>query len=358
MERREFVQLAAAAPLLAISSAPRANPAPVAAPTDGWRSFEITYTVDLAAQTSAGRVWLPLPANAGDFQRVQSVSWATAPADAVLAWDTDYRAAMFSAGLTPASARQLTVTATVATRDRTRSAAATVQPLTPDIARYLHATEHMPIDGIVAATSAKIVHGISNPDARARAIYDWIVDNTFRKPTTRGCGLGDIKFMLETGDLGGKCADINSLFVGLARAAGLPAREMYGVRVAESKQFKSLGKAGDVSKAQHCRAEYYSPRYGWVAVDPADVRKAVLEENLPLTDPRIVALRKRLFGYWEMNWVGFNTARDFELTPRASEPLPYLMYPYAEFDETRLDGREPDHFNFKLSSRELSGSAA
>ena len=40
--------------------------------------------------------------------------------------------------------------------------------------------------------------------------------------------------MLESGDLGGKCADINSLYVGLARAAGLPARDFFGVRVADS----------------------------------------------------------------------------------------------------------------------------
>jgi transglutaminase-like putative cysteine protease len=244
------------------------------------------------------------------------------------------------------------VTAVVSTRDRNRAAAGPLRPLTADVARYLAPTPHMPIDGIVAATSAKIVKNIQNPDARARAIYDWVVDNSFRNPKTRGCGLGDIKFMLESGDLGGKCADINSLFVGLARAAGLPAREMYGVRVAASKQFKSLGKADDISKAQHCRAEYFSPRHGWVAVDPADVRKAVLEENLPLTDPRIVALRERLFGYWEMNWVGFNSARDFALAPPAREPLPYLMYPYAEFGDAILDGREPDRFNFRLTSRE------
>jgi len=159
--------------------------------------------------------------------------------------------------------------------------------------------------------------------------------------------------MLETGNLRGKCADINSLFVGLARAAGLPAREVYGVRVADSAQFKCLGKAGDVSKAQHCRAEYFSPRHGWVPVDPADVRKAVLEEKLPLDDARIVALRERLFGYWEMNWVGFNFARDFDLSPAAKGPVPYLMYPYAELADGVLDGRDPKDF-FKLTSRQLS----
>jgi transglutaminase-like putative cysteine protease len=104
---------------------------------------------------------------------------------------------------------------------------------------------------------------------------------------------------------------------------------------------------------QHCRAEFYSARRGWVPVDPADVRKVVLEEKLALNDPKIVDLRKRLFGYWEMNWVGFNYARDFSL-PGNAAPLPYLMYPYAEFGDTRLDGRAPAEFKFRLSSRRLA----
>lgn len=350
MMRREFIQLAAATPLLFSMNPARSS----RAPGDQWRSFELTYTVDLAAQKNNGQLWLPLPEDAGDYQRVISVAWGAAPEHAAMTWDADYRAPMFAAKLAPTdTARQLVVTTTVATRNRNR-APASRHALTPEIARYLEPTANMPVDGIVATTSAQIVRGITDPDARAQAIYNWVVDNTFRKPTVRGCGLGNIKFMLETGDLGGKCADINSLFVGLARAAGLPAREMYGVRVAESAQFASLGRAGDISKAHHCRAEYHSPRHGWVAVDPADVRKVVLEEKLPLNDPRVVALRERLFGYWEMNWVGLNTARDFDLAPPAREPLPYLMYPYAEFGDTRLDGREPDQFDFKLTSRELT----
>ena len=39
--------------------------------------------------------------------------------------------------------------------------------------------------------------------------------------------------MLETGNLSGKCADLNALYVGLCRAVGVPARDVYGVRVAD-----------------------------------------------------------------------------------------------------------------------------
>ena len=351
MKRREFLYLAAMTPFLTWPSRVQARNAELGS---DWRTFELTYEVDLSAHQGPGKLWLPLPSDAGDYQRVLSATWQGA-ATASLNWEPVYEAPMFFAEWKAGeTGRGIKVMSTVATRDRSLPPVTQSVRDSSEAAFYLQPTKNMPVDGIVADTSSKIVKDIKSPDDKARAIYEWIVDNTFREPTTRGCGLGNIKYMLESGDMGGKCADINSLFVGLARAAGIPAREQYGVRVAESVQFKSLGKAGDVSKAQHCRAEYFSPRHGWVAVDPADVRKAVLEAKLPLTDPQIVALRKRLFGYWEMNWVSFNAARDFKLNPAAETSLPYLMYPYAEFGSTVLDGREPVDFKFKLSSREIT----
>ena len=351
MERRAFLNLAATTTCLSL--APRAWAA-VPRETPDWRSFELVYEVDVSDLKGAGDVWLPLPQSVGDYQRVRSVAWQ-GHAQARLEWDEAYGAPIYHAWWKANDAdRVIRVTTEVATRDRAMPA---VLPRLRDInkaALYLKPTPSMPTDGIVAETAQRIVRGIESPDAKARAIYEWVVDNTFRNPKTRGCGVGDIRFMLQTGDLGGKCADINSLFVGLARAAGIPAREFYGVRVEESAQFKTLGKSDDVSKAQHCRAEFFSPRRGWVAVDPADVRKVVLEEKLALDDPRVVALRKRLFGYWEMNWVGFNHARDFSLPGRAGDTLPYLMYPYAEFGDTLKDGREPGDFKFRLSSRKLA----
>jgi len=71
--------------------------------------------------------------------------------------------------------------------------------------------------------------------------------------------------MLETGDLGGKCADLNALYVGMARSVGLPARHIYGLRIANPKwATKSLGVNTDkATKGQHCRAEVYLHEHGW-----------------------------------------------------------------------------------------------
>src|SRR5687767_11954244 len=65
---------------------------------------------------------------------------------------------------------------------------------------------------------------------KVKAVYDWILANTYREPEVRGCGVGDIKSMLETQNFGGKCGDINALFVGLVRSIGVPARDIYGIR--------------------------------------------------------------------------------------------------------------------------------
>src|SRR3954466_16192062 len=179
-------------------------------------------------------------------------------------------------------------------------------------------TELIPTDGIVRKMALDITKGAKTDVEKGRAIYEWIVDNTFRDPKTRGCGLGDIRTMLETGNLGGKCADLNALFVGLCRSVGVPARDIYGIRVAKSDYgYKSLGVGSEnVTKAQHCRSDFFAKGYGWVPVDPADVRKVVLEEppgKLDATDEKVVAARKRLFGSYEMNWLAYNMGHDVPL---------------------------------------------
>jgi transglutaminase-like putative cysteine protease len=174
----------------------------------------------------------------------------------------------------------------------------------------------------------------------------------------RGCGIGDIAAMLRTGNLGGKCADIYALYVGLTRAAGLPARDLYGIRVAPSKfGYQSLGAGATITKAQHCRAEVHLAEFGWVPVDPADVRKVVLEEppkNLAFDNPKVVAARKTLFGAWEGNWLAYNFAHDVELAGSTGQKVAFLMYPQAECANARLDCLDPDMFRYTITAQELA----
>ena len=116
-----------------------------------------------------------------------------------------------------------------------------------------------------------------------------------------------------------------------------------------------------MTRAQHCRAEVYLRRHGWVPADPADVRKVVLEEppgNRPLDDLVVRSARIRLFGFWEMNWMAYNFGHDVVLPGSASAPVDFLMYPQAETSRGRLDSLDPDGFRYEITSREIETASA
>lgn len=330
-------------------------------PADGWRVFEVTTRVEPVVN-GAPQVWLPLPSvEDSAWIRPMGNLWQGNAASVQELRDPVYGARMLAARWDASvPAPVLEVVSRFATRDLAidLSRPGKVAPLDQATYRlYTKATTLLPTDGIVKKTALEITKSAKTDLDKARAIYEWIVNSTQRNPKTKGCGLGDIRFMLETGDLTGKCADLNSLFVGLARAAGLPARDVYGVRVADSKfGYKSLGKSGDITKAQHCRAEVWLAGFGWVPVDPADVRKVVLEEKpgLTLQDEVVVAARKKLFGAWEMNWLAYNFAHDLKLAGSSGAPIPFLMYPQGENAAGRFDSLDAATFVYKLSAKEIT----
>ncbi len=357
MNRRLFIQALPATGLLA--AAPGFVRAQGAA--DGWRTFETVARLEIAKPTGQVIAWMPLPLSQDtDYFRTLGNGWKGNAESVDVVVDPVYRAGIavvsFKAGET---APMIEVTSRFAVRERRvdlRSGAG-MQATKEELAVFLKSTEAIPTDGIVKQTADDIVRGKRTDVEKARAIYDWTVENTYRDPKTKGCGVGDIKVLLETKALGGKCADLNALFVGLSRAAGVPARDVYGVRVVESPRgYKSMGRLGDITKAQHCRAEFYAQGVGWVPVDPADVRKVILEEpptNLSIDDEKVKMMRGFLFGNWEGNWLAYNYAHDVKLPGSKGAPVNFFMYPQAETAEGRIDALDPDNFKYKIVSREI-----
>jgi transglutaminase-like putative cysteine protease len=333
------------------------------ATADGWRTFEVATRIEVLKPIGTTRIWMPAAlTRKTPFQNTVSNTFSAEGGTAKLIDSQNDSLGIISAEFPAGVKPVLLATSRVATRnlavDLSKSGKAPKQDHA-DLNHFLKPTKLLPTDGIVKETANEITKGANTDVEKARAIYEWIVDNTFRDPKVRGCGRGDVRFMLETGDLGGKCADLNALYVGLARASGLPARDVYGIRVAKSEfGYKSLGASSEkVTKAQHCRAEVYLTGFGWVPVDPADVRKVVLEEppgNRPLSDEMVATARKRLFGSWEMNWMAYNFAQDVELPGSSGTTLPFLMYPQAQTAEGTLDSLDPDNFKYEITARELS----
>jgi transglutaminase-like putative cysteine protease len=362
MNRRDFLRFSGIASTTSIMYPTLAPPAFAqnVAP-DRWRIYEVTTQVEVLKPSGATRVWVPTPLTKDtEFQKTLGNSFTAEGGTARFSTDPKYGAGIIAAEWPQGVRPVLTHTTRFATRDVAVDLTKPGNVPGEDratLARYTEATDLMPLDGSVKELSSQIVKGKRGDLEKARALYDWIVDNTYRDPKTRGCGTGDVKFMIENKAYSGKCADLNALFVTLARAEGIPARDVYGVRVAGSQLgYGSLGKTGgDITKAQHCRAEFYLPTHGWVPVDPADVRKVILEEagGKKPDDPMVLAARKRLFGSWEMNWLAYNYAHDVSLPGSAKGKVAFLMYPQSETGEGRLDSLDADNFKYTISAKEI-----
>jgi transglutaminase-like putative cysteine protease len=361
MKRRTLLQALPATGFLVVASPlARAQSATPSQPT-GWRTFETVARLDIAKPGGQVMAWMPLPLSQDtDYFRTLANSWKGNAESVELVYEPKYRAAIAVAQFKPnETAPMLEVTSRFTVRERRVELknGAGMTATREEQALYLKPTEAIPTDGIVRKTADEITRGARTDVEKARAIYEWTVENTYRDPKTKGCGVGDIKALLETGNLGGKCADLNALFVGLCRASGVPARDVYGVRVVESPRgYKSMGRLGDITKAQHCRAEFYAQGIGWVPVDPADVRKVILEErpNLTLNDDIVKTMRTFLFGNWEGNWLAYNYAHDVKLPGSKGAPVTFFMYPQAETADGRLDPLDPDNFKYKIVSREIT----
>jgi transglutaminase-like putative cysteine protease len=370
MNRRTFLKTTTALSGLATLSGWPAGGSPTHAqdrtfdPRPGnWRTFEVTHRIEVQWPKGVTRAWLPVPSVNTEYQQVLDNRWSGNARTAQLLTEPKYRAVILSAEFAKGEQNPaLDMVSRIKTQDRAVDWARK-SPVKEDpaaLAFWTQPTELLPTDGIVRDTALTITKGASGDVEKARALYDWVVTNAYRESKVRGCGVGDVRTMLETKSFGGKCADINALFVALARAAGLPARDIYGVRVAASAfGYKALGTGSpNVTRAQHCRADVFLREYGWVAMDPADVAKVAREETsewLKVDHPLVKTVRPKLFGSWEGNWFAYNMAHDVTL-PNATvkSKLGFLMYPQGESDEGRFDPYDPDNFKYTITAREIS----
>ena len=217
-------------------------------------------------------------------------------------------------------------------------------------------------DPVVKEAAAEAVGNLKKTDEKARAIYDWVIENLERIDNGEtlsngsmtktfkvdGCGYGDTVAILNDlksfGRAGGHCTDINSTFVALCRAAGIPAREMFGIRLNT-----------DDTSGQHCWAEFYLPGTGWVYADPGDVLKAVKGSNKEMTVEQVKAAkekadREKFWGKVDNNRIVLSTGRDVTFNPPQEwGKCNTFGYPAAEVDGKILETSFTDAKNFKYT---------
>lgn len=361
--RRRFLKTGSAAaavaslPLTAAAQERIFNPQP-----GNWRTFEFTTRVELLNPKGTTRVWLPIPSVDTEYQQSLESVWQGNARSAQQATDEKYGAKMLVAEFAESEAKPvIELTSRVRTQNRaldwSKKVVAKEDPAT--LKYWTRSTELMPTDGIVRQTAVEVTKGAKADEEKVKKLFDWVVDNTYREPKVRGCGVGDIKAMLETGNMGGKCGDINALFVGLCRSVGVPARDVYGIRLVPSAfGYKELsGNPANLARAQHCRAEVFLAQRGWTAMDPADVGKVMRLETAEwiktTRNPVVAPVNKALFGGWEGNWLAFNTAHDIALPGSKGPKLGFFMYPNAENANGRYDSLEPDQFKYVIAAKEI-----
>ena len=361
MDRRAFLRTAA---LASLAAGARQGPGRAGASAGGerWRAFEVTTRVEILNPSGLTRAWVPLPLTEDtDYQKTLGRTWSgnavNAQASATRAtgpgsWSPSGRRApprrrsRSSPGSPRATARS---TSSGPAAGGTEDAAV--------LRRYLEASDLIRTDGIVEATAREITRPAKTDVEKARALYEWIVDNTFRDPKVKGCGLGDIQTMLETQE---PRREVRRPERPVRRLRPVRGHSRAGRLRDPRRRLRRLQEPGQERrhhKAQHCRAEFYLAGHGWVPVDPADVRKVVLEEKpggLPLDDPQVQKARAKLFGAWEMNWMAYNYAHDVKLPGSSGAPVAFLMYPQAETGEGRRDSLDPDQFRYTIKSREIA----
>ena len=369
MKRRSFFKLmgSSAAAAALFPAVARASALP---PKQKWRSYQLTYQVTLPASGKVAKLWLPLPdASDTSYQFTQGNNWsgkATATAFYML---PGTQSQVFFALWQKGEERTVRVSSIIKTADRTVDLSSYRVPanvsIPQNIKRYLQPTKYIPLDNAIKKMAQTITSQANahTPLQQARTIYDWVIDNVAYDTSGRGQGSGDLRSLLSRKEnFSGRCVDIHALFVGLARASGIPARIQYGIRISDSVLNKNLGKSGDISTSQHSQAEFYLAGLGWVPVNPSDVARVMAAESLLHHHDSISQLREKLFGSWEMNWVAFNEKENVDLgTTKASaaiNKLPFFSYPYAEIDGRLQDSLEPESFSYKITSAILVGTGA
>lgn len=292
-------------------------------------SVDFKVAVEAPQKSRDVRLWVPYPVSADD-QTIENMRISgNYTNQAVYRMKETGALVLYVEWREPADLRQVSLSFDVTAKERKSKGYAKKRGSFPvEVEPYLRETKFIPIGGEVAKIVRQITQGKTSVTGKARAIYDWVVENTFRDPTVQGCGVGIVEVTLAK--RGGKCVDISSVFVSLARSAGIPAREIFGFRLGKKEGVQ------DITSGHHCWAEFYHPGYGWVSVDPADVRKLMLAEKLDLGGAQKYS--DYYFGAVGPNRVVLGRGgRNFYLDPPQNDgPLNYFMYPYAEVDGKKL----------------------
>jgi len=283
---------------------------------EGSDKFHFTYEVKLPEISKNAKIWIPVAQN-DQFQTVELISIDT-PSEQKIGKDKKYNNSILYLELLPEHSNQkITLNYRVLRQEKSPYEEPDV-----DLAKYLEGTLLIPVGDRFRILSNDIItkKQADSPLTKARALYDYVIENV-RYAKQGKYGTGDANYACDSKS--GNCTEFHSLFISLARSAGIPARFAVGAAIPSARD------EGGVD-GYHCWAEFYAEGKWW----PVDISEA----------NKYSALATYYFGHHPANRIEFTRGRDI-----APEPLPesgkinFLAYPVLEI------GGHPDLVQTKFT---------
>jgi transglutaminase-like putative cysteine protease len=319
--------------------------APSASPALDLRSFEFTYQAHFPATPGSQapvHLWIPYPTNKDAYQTPASSVAITENIPHAIGHDSEYGDQFVVFNPTPAqvaagfdAAIRFTVTRKEYVAFHDGAAVRQVSDAAPSAAvlqRYLQPDKLVPLDGVIAKLAKEHTAGAGTPLEKARRIYDYVVSTMHYDKSGEGWGRGDAIWACDSKR--GNCTDFHSVFIGMMRASGIPARFEIGFPLPE-------GKTEGEIPGYHCWSEFYIQGIGWIPVDASEASKNPAKKDY-------------FFGALDVNRVLFTYGRDIRLSAdHKGDVLNYFIYPYAE-----ANGQPVKDLNRSFSFRDISPSHA
>jgi len=298
-------------------------------------TFEYKATLkDIPAGTQKLELWIPVPHDDA-YQRIANIHVDTPYPYKVSVGDQGNTILHLEIEALKETSVPVTVTFDAVRKERIQSIVPVARTITPpaDLARWLQPDRLVPIDKRIRRWAQEVVdaaHAKTDLE-KARAIYNHVVATVKYDKSGTGWGRGDIYYACD--ERRGNCTDFHAIFIGYARAMGIPARFAIGFPLPADRG------AGKIT-GYHCWAEFYAAGIGWVPVDASEASK----------NP---ARREYFFGAHDENRVELSKGRDVVLTPKQQgDLLNYFVYPYAE-----VDGKAYTSIETSYSFRDLAAVA-
>jgi hypothetical protein len=270
----------------------------------GSDEFEFTYRAKLPQITGQARLWLPL-ATSDEFQRVKLESLSAPGQWRELEEAEHGNKVLYVEGGPADSGRTIEIRYRVKRFEKAEYAVRE-----PKAEHYLGPERLVPTNETFRTIAQEVTRGKTTDLARARALYDHVIDKLRYAKYGSGWGLGDAVHACNSRS--GNCSDFHAYFIALARASGIPARFAIGASIPSERN------DGGVD-GYHCWAEFFAAGK-WVPVDVSEADKNS-------------SLANYFFGHHPANRFEFSKGRDLVVEPAPlSGPINFLAYPVLELD--------------------------